>query len=97
MNNKLKKIKEGMPAFFKNLPVLLSRHFTYFVLVGAILALSLGAYFFYADAFQVTRAEYDVFVSVRKVNDNLFEQAKGYIQEQNTSGASIPSNNPFQP
>ena len=95
MGEKLSKIKENLPALFKKLPALFSKHFSYVVLVGAILALLFGGYFFYRDAWQVTNDSYDVFVTVRKVNTRLFEDAKAYLELNNTYSGSLPSGSPF--
>ena len=89
---KFKKILFDLVKFF---PLYLKKYNRIILFAGMIFALLWGAWIFYQDAYTIVGDTYEVFVSVRKANTQLIDEAIIYINEQNAVSGLPIVENPF--
>ena len=96
MQELLNKIKLKSKYVLKYFPVIFARHMRLIFLGGAIIALALGSLLFYRNAYLVAKVtDIEVFVSVKKVNTELFGEILQYVEDQNKLTPVISNANPF--
>lgn len=85
-------LKRGVKAF----PLFFVRSVWFVLLGGVLVAILLGLFIFYQNSYLVVQDTYEAFVSVKKINKTLYQEALDFIEIQQTSENSrIPSENPF--
>ena len=95
MQEIIKKFKKIFFDLVKFFPLYFKKYSRIILFAGMILALLWGAGIFYRNAYKVIQNTYEVFVSVRKANTQLIDEAITYINEQN-SVSNVPIiENPF--
>lgn len=96
MQELLDKIKLKSKYILKYFPIIFARHIRLIFLSGAIIVLAFGLLIFYKNAYLVAKvADIEVFVSVKKVNTELFNEMLQYIEDQNKLMPIISNTNPF--
>jgi len=96
MQELLNKIKLKSKYVLKYFPVIFARHMRLIFLSGAVIALAFGLFLFYRNAYLVAKGTgIEVFVSIKKVNIELFDEMLQYIEDQNKLTPITSNANPF--
>ena len=85
-------LKHGVKAF----PLFFVRSSWLILLGGVLVAILLGLFIFYQNSYLVVQDTYEAFISVKKINKTLYQEALDFIEIQKTpENSQLPSENPF--
>ncbi|MDX1535890.1 MAG: hypothetical protein R3346_03965 [Candidatus Spechtbacterales bacterium] len=91
----IKRIKKDLMNVFKYFPSFFSSHLWSFFTVISFIALVLGLFVFYSNAYGIKDSEYEPFVRIKEVDDKKMDKALDFIEERNDYSLTIPTSNPF--
>lgn len=91
----LDKLQFNLRDFTRRFPIIFARHSWIIFFTGAGIALIFGFFIFWQSAYLIVASDYEVFVSVRKINTKLYQEALEFIEEQKEFHGNLPSYNPF--
>lgn len=96
MSSLLAKIQDYARRGVKEFPAFFVRSVWLILLIGLLVATSLGLFIFYQSSYLVVRDSYEAFVSVKKINKTLYQKALDFIEVQQTpENSQMPLENPF--
>ena len=95
MKNLIQKLKNKFIDIIEYLPVYIHKYHKAILLGGLILFLIIGVWIFYSDVYLTVQDTYNPFVTVRKINFSLIQNALNYIKEQSAVSGGVPRTNPF--
>ncbi|MEX2145296.1 MAG: hypothetical protein WD712_02920 [Candidatus Spechtbacterales bacterium] len=97
MSKIFEKIMKFLTGFWKHLPFAFAQNSQKIFWAVMVIVLVTGAVIFYFKTYVPMTREYEVFVTVRKVNQTLLDQVFEYIMEKGESDGLLPIENPFEP
>ncbi|OGZ61192.1 MAG: hypothetical protein A2919_00350 [Candidatus Spechtbacteria bacterium RIFCSPLOWO2_01_FULL_43_12] len=91
------KVAKFFTEFATRFPLLFAKNSQKIFWAGMVLVLLAGGLIFYSKTYLPMNTEYEVFVTVRRVNQGLLDKIFQYVMDRRDVNGPFPTENPFEP